>query len=76
VFAGFDDDATARARSYFVGRPPSSPSIALLRDGKLQYMLERFDIENRTAEQIAAELTRAFEQHCAAAVAETAEGTA
>jgi putative YphP/YqiW family bacilliredoxin len=64
VFAGFDNEATARARGYFTGRPASSPSIALVRDGKLLYMLERFDIENRTAEQIAAELTRAFDQHC------------
>jgi putative YphP/YqiW family bacilliredoxin len=66
VFAGFDNDATARARSYFSGRLPSSPSIALLRDGQLLYMLERFEIENRTAEQIAAELTRAFDEYCPA----------
>jgi bacilliredoxin len=65
VFAGFDVDATARARDYFTGFGPSSPSIALLRDGKLVYMLERWAIENRTAEQIAAELTQAFDKHCA-----------
>jgi putative YphP/YqiW family bacilliredoxin len=64
VFAGFDVDATARARDYFTGFGPSSPSIALLRDGKLVYMLERWAIENRTAEQIAAELTQAFDKHC------------
>src|SRR5262245_27598565 len=64
VFAGFDVDATARARDYFTGFGPSSPSIALLRDGTLVYMLERWAIENRTAEQVAAELTRAFDKHC------------
>jgi putative YphP/YqiW family bacilliredoxin len=64
VFAGFDNDATARARSYFAGYQPSSPSIALLRDGELIYMLERSAIENRTAEQIAAELTQAFDRFC------------
>jgi putative YphP/YqiW family bacilliredoxin len=65
VFAGFDNEATARARSYFTGRAPSSPSIALLRDGALIYMLERHQIENRTADQIAIELTSAFDQFCA-----------
>ena len=64
VFAGFDVDATARARDYFTGFGPSSPSIALLRDGKLVYMLERWAIENRTAEQIAEELAKAFDKHC------------
>jgi putative YphP/YqiW family bacilliredoxin len=64
VFAGFDVEATARARDYFTGFGPSSPSIALLRDGKLVYLLERWAIENRTAEQIAAELTQAFDKHC------------
>jgi putative YphP/YqiW family bacilliredoxin len=64
VFAGFDVEATARARDYFTGFGPSSPSIALLRDGKLVYMLERWAIETRTAEQIAAELTQAFDKHC------------
>ena len=49
VFAGFDNDATNRARSYFTGYAPSSPSIALFRDGKLAYMLERSQIENRDA---------------------------
>jgi len=65
VFAGQDRDATERARSYFTGYPPSSPSIALLRDGKLVFMLERRDIEGRDAYSIAEDLTRAFDQHCA-----------
>ncbi len=64
VFAGADVEATERARSYFTGYGPSSPSIALLKDGKLVYMLERYQIEGRDAQQIAGELTRAFEQHC------------
>jgi putative YphP/YqiW family bacilliredoxin len=68
VFAGFDDEATARARGYFVGHPPSSPSIALLRAGQLVYMLERHQIENRSAEQIASELTAAFDRFCGAPV--------
>src|SRR5262245_61464137 len=64
VFAGADIEATERARSYFTGYGPSSPSIALLKDGKLVYMLERFQIEGRDAMQIAGELTRAFDQFC------------
>jgi putative YphP/YqiW family bacilliredoxin len=64
VFAGQDTEATARARSYFVGYPASSPQIALLKDGKLVYMLERHQIESRDAESIAADLTRAFDKHC------------
>ena len=66
VFAGADIDATERARSYFTGYGPSSPSIAILKDGELVYMLERYQIEGRNASQIADELTTAFEQHCAA----------
>jgi putative YphP/YqiW family bacilliredoxin len=66
VFAGADIDATERARSYFTGYGPSSPSIAILKDGELVYMLERYQIEGRDASQIANELTQAFEQHCAA----------
>jgi putative YphP/YqiW family bacilliredoxin len=66
VFAGADVEATARARQYFTGYGPSSPSIALLRDGQLVFMMERSAIENRTAEQIAAELTAAFDATCAA----------
>jgi putative YphP/YqiW family bacilliredoxin len=64
VFAGFDVDATARARSYFRGVMPSSPSIALLKDGQLIYMLERHHIEVRSADQIATELRSAFDQFC------------
>jgi putative YphP/YqiW family bacilliredoxin len=66
VFAGADIEATERARSYFTGYGPSSPSIALLKDGELVYMLERFQIEGRDATQIAGELTKAFDKYCAA----------
>src|SRR5262245_29508160 len=65
VFAGFDVDATDRARQYFAGYPPSSPSIALFRDQQLVFMLERRHIENRDALAIASELTSAFEKFCA-----------
>jgi len=65
VFAGGDMDATERAREYFTGFPPSSPSIALLRDGKLLYMIERRDIEVRSAAAIADMLTMAFDKYCA-----------
>ena len=65
VFAGADIEATDRARQYFTGYAPSSPSIGLLRDGKLVYMMERSQIETRNAEMIAEELVRAFDQHCA-----------
>jgi putative YphP/YqiW family bacilliredoxin len=64
VFAGQDVEATQRAREYFTGRRPSSPSIALLKDGELVYMLERFQIEGRSAEDIAGDLTRAFDTYC------------
>jgi putative YphP/YqiW family bacilliredoxin len=67
VFAGADVEATARAREYFAGYPPSSPSIALMRDGELVWMLERRQIENQNAESIAREITAAFDEHCAAA---------
>ena len=67
VFAGQDQEATARARRYFTGYPPSSPSIALLRDGKLVFMLERRQIEGRMAEEIAGDLTAAFDRFCAPA---------
>ena len=66
VFAGQDVEATARARSYFTGYPPSSPSISLLKDGKLVYMMERWQIESRPADVIAADLIAAFDAHCAA----------
>ena len=64
VFAGGDVEATDRARQYFAPYPPSSPSIGLLRDGKLLFMMERRDIENRDAASIAARLTAAFDEHC------------
>jgi len=67
VFAGGDIEATERARSYFTGFGPSSPSIGLLKDGQLVYMMERYQIEGRGPEQIAGELRQAFEEHCAAA---------
>ena len=63
VFAGADVEATERARGYFTGYPPSSPSIALLRGGKLLYMMERHQIENQEAPDIAAQLTAAFDTH-------------
>lgn len=65
VFAGQDVDAAARARSYFTGYAPSSPQIGLLKEGKLVFMLERHQIEGRTADQIAKDLVGAFEQYCA-----------
>ena len=64
VFAGADIEATERARSYFAPYPPSSPQIALMRDKKVLFMLERHQIQDRTADQIAAELKAAFQQHC------------
>ena len=64
VFAGADIEATEKARTYFTGYQPSSPSIGLLRDGKLVFMMERRQIEGRDAHQIAEELTRAFDQFC------------
>jgi putative YphP/YqiW family bacilliredoxin len=65
VFAGADIDATDHARALFTGFPPSSPSIGLLRDGKLLYMIERRDIEQRSAQGIADLLTMAFDKYCA-----------
>ena len=67
VFAGADTEATQRARGYFTGYPPSSPAIALLKDGKLVYIMERHQIENQEAGAIAAQLTVAFDKHCATA---------
>lgn len=64
VFAGQDADATARARGYFTGYAPSSPQIGLLKDGKLVFMLERYQIEGRSAQEIASDLVGAFDQHC------------
>lgn len=65
VFAGQDREATERARSYFDGNPPTSPAIAIMRDGKLVYLMQRFIIEQSTAQQIAGELIRAFDEFCA-----------
>jgi len=67
VFAGADVEATERARSFFTGYPPSSPCVALLRDGRLIYLLERHQIENQEATAIARDLTEAFDKHCAPA---------
>jgi putative YphP/YqiW family bacilliredoxin len=64
VFAGADIEATERARALFAPYPPSSPSVALLKDGELVFMLERRDIERRDATAIAARLTAAFDEHC------------
>src|SRR4051812_2600145 len=67
VFAGQDAEATARARSYFTGYPPSSPQIGLIKDGQLVFMLERWQIEGRHAEEIAHDLVNAFNRYCAPA---------
>lgn len=64
VFAGGDIEATARARELFAPYPPSSPSVALMKDGKLVYMMERREIEGATADRIAERLQDAFKQHC------------
>lgn len=71
VFAGADVEATDRARQYFSGFAPSSPSVALMRDGKVVFMVERRDIESRSAEAIADLLTLAFDKYCATTGAET-----
>lgn len=67
VFAGQEKDATECARGYFTGYPPSSPSIGILRDGELVYMMQRRDIESREAPAIAADLKAAFDRFCAKA---------
>ena len=64
VFAGMELEAVDRARSYFTGYAPSSPQIALFKDGKLVHMLERTDIQGRTPEEISADLVAAFDAHC------------
>jgi len=64
VFAGVDADATNRARQYFLPYPPSSPSIALFKDGKLVHFIERHHIEGRPAEMIAENLKMAYEEYC------------
>ena len=68
VFAGQDREATEQARSYFAGFPPSSPSIALLQDGKILHLMQRSDIEHRDAHDIAGELARVFNKFCGKAV--------
>ena len=65
VFAGVDREATDRARSYFKGYMPSSPSMALIKDGQCVFMLQRHDIEGRDPQAIARRLTEAFDKHCA-----------
>src|ERR1700747_2775167 len=65
VFAGQDREATDKARSYFQGHPPTSPAIAILRDGQLVYLMQRSAIETSTAPAIAQELARAFDTYCA-----------
>lgn len=69
VFAGQDVDATKAARAFFTGYPPSSPSIALLKDGRLVTMIERHQIEGRMASDVAQDLVQAFDRHCATAAA-------
>lgn len=64
VFAGVDKDAVDKARSYLLPYPPSSPAIALFKDGQLVHMLERLHIEGRSAEMISANLVEAFNTHC------------
>jgi putative YphP/YqiW family bacilliredoxin len=64
VFAGQDLEATERAREYIVGYPPSSPAVALFRDGQVVWMMERHQIEGRTPQQIAAALQNAYAEHC------------
>ena len=64
VFAGQDKEATVKAREYFEPYPPSSPSIALMKDGKVIFMIERYQIEDRSAEQVAASLIGAFNEYC------------
>jgi putative YphP/YqiW family bacilliredoxin len=76
VFAGGDIEATERARSYFTGYQPSSPSVALLKDGKLVYMLERYQIEGRGPLEIAQELTGAFDKYCTQVEATAANSVA
>ena len=64
VFAGMEMEATEKAREYFVGYPPSSPSVALMKDGEMVYMMERHQIEGHTPHEIATELKAAFDNHC------------
>ncbi len=68
VFAGQDREATEKARSYFEGYPPSSPSIAIMQDGRVLHLMQRSDIEHRDAHDIAGELAKAFDKFCGSAV--------
>ena len=70
VFAGQDLEATAGAREYFLPYPPSSPCVALMRDGKLVFMLQRHQIESREAEAIASDLREAFQEYCKSPVSQ------
>jgi putative YphP/YqiW family bacilliredoxin len=70
VFAGQEGEATRQARTYLTGYAPSSPSMGLLKDGQLVYMMERWQIEGRDATAIAADLITAFEEHCAGETAQ------
>ena len=72
VFAGIDKEATAKARSFFGNEPPSSPSFALMRDGKLVKMIHRYNIEGHSPDQIAAQLIDAFQEHCTPATGQPA----
>ncbi len=76
VFAGQDTAATERARDLFVGYPPSSPAIGLFKDGDVVFMLERWQIEGRSAEQIARDLTNAFDSYCGAGAPSAETSTA
>jgi putative YphP/YqiW family bacilliredoxin len=64
VFAGLDKEATARAREYFTDQPPSSPSFAVMRDGKFVQMVHRYQIEGHTSDQVAQTLMQVFDKHC------------
>jgi putative YphP/YqiW family bacilliredoxin len=64
VFAGQDREATAKAREYFTGYPPSSPSFALLKDGQIVGMIERHQIEDTSLEDIVEQLTQLYDEHC------------
>lgn len=69
VFAGQDREATEKARAYFGANPPTSPAVAILRDGELVYLMQRYAIEANTAQAIGGELQRAFQEFCAATTA-------
>ncbi len=72
VFAGIDKEATAKARGYFGNEPPSSPSFALMRDGKLVKMIHRYNIEGHSPDQIAAQLVETFDEYCTPVPKQTA----